>query len=107
LILRYHRKKYQPIHDRYITDKAYEQHLKLLETMSQYSKYNRNNAICKNLLNHNYLSKYIKFNKQKSQINQSIKYSHRPTTYIENILQQTMNDAIHICKIKLRSYLKK
>ncbi len=66
--------------------------------MSEYSKYNRKNSICKNLLNHDYVSKYIKFNKQKPETN---KYSHRSTTYLENILQQTMNNAIHICMIKM------
>jgi len=77
--------------------------------MSQYSKYSQNNSVCKNLLNHNYSSKYIKFNKQKPQINETIKYkelktnkySPRSTTYIENIVQQTIHNAIHICTIKI------
>ncbi len=65
--LRYHRKKYRPLHDRSATQKAYEQHLKLLETMSQYSKYNLTNSICKNK---------TKFNTQIPQTNKPIKYSH-------------------------------
>ena len=91
--MRYHREKYRPIHDRYTAEKSFEQHLKLLESMSQYSKYNQTNPICKNLL------KNIKFNKpntySKIKTNQ---YSRRSTSYIENIVQQTICEAIHICK---------
>jgi hypothetical protein len=58
--------------------------------MSQYSKYNVNNSICKNLLNK------MKFNTQIPRTNKSIKYSH-----VENILQQTINNAIHICNIEI------
>jgi hypothetical protein len=127
------------LHDRYVAQEAYEQHLKLLKMMSQYPKYVLTNTIYKNLFNHylperiyyNYTQFYnrdmnipvqaqcqtlpvsYKFNKQKPQTikvqsNKSIKqkgvkpnkYSRTPPTYIQNVLQQAINDAIHICKTK-------
>jgi hypothetical protein len=63
--------------------------------MSQYSKYNRTNSICKNLL------KDIKFDgSNKYGEIKTNQYSRRSTSYIENIVQQTMCKAIHICKIR-------
>jgi len=72
LILRYHQKKYRPIYDRYTAYQTFRHHSKSLKTLSQYSKSSRNNSVCNNLLNHDYPSKYIQFNKQKPQINELI-----------------------------------
>ncbi|CAF2734820.1 unnamed protein product [Rotaria sp. Silwood2] len=125
----YHRKIYRPVHDRYTAYEAFQYHLKLLNAMSQYPKYNTSKFLYKILLDHNYLLEHIyytyiqfynldsnislrtqcqtlpfsyKFHKEKPNIiktkfNKSIKHKEVKTNkYIDNILQQTMNNAIHI-----------
>ena len=87
--------------------------------MSQYPKYNP-----KNLLNHNYFFSHINYNpsrflnldsnfswqtycqlfsqkfiKQKSEKNEIKHKKIRTNEYIENILKQAINNAIHICKM--------
>lgn len=62
--------------------------------MSQYSKYSLNNPICKTFQNN------IKFNQSnKYREIKPNQYSRRSTSYIDNIVQQTINKAIRICKI--------
>ncbi|CAF3404223.1 unnamed protein product [Rotaria sp. Silwood1] len=97
----YHRKKYQSVYDRYTTYEAYQYHLKLLKAMCQYPKYNTNSNISLRTQCQTLPFSY-KFHKQKSKINKtkfnkSIKNKEiRTNKYIENILQQTMNNAIYI-----------
>lgn len=86
---RYRREKYRPIHDRYAAQKSFEKHLKLLQTMSEYSKYNRTYSICQNFL------KKIRLNPLKTN-----QYSRRSNSFIENMFQQTINQTIRICKIR-------
>ncbi|CAF0808872.1 unnamed protein product [Adineta steineri] len=123
----YHRKKYQPIHDRSTAYKDFEKHLKLLKTMSQYPKYILTNPVHKNLFNYDNLPEYAYYNfsqfynlkpntslqtscqalprsykliKQKASANKtkSNKQIKTPmkSTYVENFIQQTLNDAIYI-----------
>ncbi|CAF0924448.1 unnamed protein product [Rotaria sordida] len=97
----YHRKKYQPVHDRYTAYKAFQYHLKLLKAMSQYPKYNINTNISLQTQCQTLPFSY-KFHRQKPKIikmkfNKPIKHQEIQTNkYIENILQQTMNNAIYI-----------
>lgn len=122
-MLRYHRNKYRSLYDRYSTSQAYKHHLKLMQTMSQYPRYNLTNPISKSLHDYNNYSKmsqlhptyslsaqcqnlpfYSKFKKLKPmKINdeqtKSNKHSAKPNTYLQNILQETIKSAIYICKI--------
>lgn len=98
--------------------------------MSQYPKYIVTNPIHKKLLDYDYLPEYIhynfsqfynldpnislqvqcqtlprsyKFNQQKPQTKFIKRIKTNP--YIQNLLQQTINDAISICKIKSTSLI--
>jgi hypothetical protein len=123
--------KYRPIHDRYTAQESFAKHLKLLQTMSQYPKYILTNPIHKNLLDYDYLPEYIhynfsqfynlnpnislqtqcrtlphsyKFTNKKSQrIKTKFNTKQTSPTYIQNLLQETINDAIYICKIQIAS----
>lgn len=90
--LRYHRQQHQTIN----YEKSYKQHRKLLESMSQYSKYNRTNSICRNLIEKTKLN-------NRNLPNTSKKSSHKSTSCMKNILEQTMNKAIRICKKKKKT----
>ena len=93
---RYRREKYRPMHDRYAAQKSFEKHLKLLQMISEYSKYSRTYSICQKFL------KNLRFNPSKTN-----QYSRRTTSYVENMLRQTINQAIRICKIAKQSFRKK
>jgi len=93
---RYHSQQRQTINN----EKSYKQHRKFLESMSQYSKYNLTNSICRNLIEKTKLN-------NRNLPNTSKKSSHKSTSCMKNILEQTMNKAIRICKKENKSMFDK
>ncbi|UJR27474.1 hypothetical protein I4U23_008760 [Adineta vaga] len=109
----YHRKIYQPNHDRAITQQSFKRHLKLRESINLLDYNNLPEHIYHNFsqfynsnpkfslqthcqtLPRSYHSRKLKPQPLKTLVNKHIK-TNAPPTYVENVLRQTINDAIHI-----------